>query len=124
MANYEITWTVPYEGGSSESFGSPEEVLAWLDANRSRYDYSLDNVTLRGPVGEIDLYGLLERREAGLPLLDPDEAACTNDLLAVLHAVRRGKVDEATLEGLDRVRAIVSRLIEERAAVDASSPRP
>jgi hypothetical protein len=118
--SYELTWTVPYEGDTSESFASLEDVLSWLAGNRSRYEFSLDNVTLRGPVGEIDLYGLYERCDAGLPLLDPDYEAATNELLAVLGAIRAGCPDDSALESLDRVRATVVRLIDER---NAAQPR-
>jgi hypothetical protein len=67
MSDYRLTWTVPYEGDSSEDFDTPDDVLAWLDANRSRYEYSLDNVTLHGPVGEVDVYGLYARARPGNP---------------------------------------------------------
>ena len=62
--NYQLTYSIPYEGSSSISFGSLQEVRAWINKNKSTYYFDLDNLEIIQIFKVIDVYELMGNENA------------------------------------------------------------
>lgn len=113
MPSYEIEWTIAYEGIQRHDADSLEEVVAWLKGNQSRYEWTLDNVTIRGATGEVDAYELVRRAEAGEPLTVAGFGKVEAEVLGILSDVRAGAVNQETLDRVERLRTLLVGLMPE-----------
>ena len=134
MSEFVISYKVAYEGITEVLQNTLEEVVDWIEHNKSTYEWNWDNLTLRGPAGDIDVYELMGRARAGLPLVDPDYAQAESAMLRVLSDFQNDRIGDDTLAVLDALRELVVRRIEAAkfgeevgappGAAEVTSPRP
>lgn len=110
MNDYEISYSVGHDRGEA-SAASLDRVATWLRDHRRDYDWSIDNVAVRGPLGEIDVYDLMRRAETGEPLSPPGLLQAEAEVEAILGALRRDAVGQSTLDAVERLRAIIEGLV-------------
>lgn len=111
MAGYEIEWNIAYEGIQQHGVDTLEDAVAWLEANESRYERTLYNVTMRGPTGELDVYELMRRAKAGEPLTAAGFLETEAEVVEILSDVRGGRVGQATLDRVERLRSLLVELL-------------
>ncbi len=123
MARYEIEYSVPYEGIHKNDFEALEDVILWLRRNASSYEWSLDNITVRGATGEVDVYDLIRRADKGEPLSVPAIEQVEDEVIGLLNDVKRQEVSQQTLNRLDRLRELLVTLMPEAVPQSSSGPQ-
>ena len=107
MACYDIYWSEGYDSGHAHA-STLEGVVEWLRDNKSKYGWSLDNVTVHQDLGEIDVYDLFRRAEAGKSLAPPGAMQVEAELRALLRDARMERVGQETLDRVERIRTLLT----------------
>lgn len=124
MSHYEIEWTIPYEGVQKVTTETLQEVVDWIRSNKVSYEWSYDNLTVRGDLGEVNVYDLMRRADAGEPLTPPSLVEVEFYVGRLLYDVSHQTVGVETLAALDRLRDLITGLaMENKTEVPAPSGR-